>query len=123
MLTKVIAAFTGDDRFRLPIIPRVRERRREAEEYARARRRTHAERAAERQQVSVCCEGSKSEPMYVPRKRIGKRRQAYRTSKGQTITRTRVGGKRFELVRPSDTCTKAKTRWRNSLSSFMRFRT
>ena len=53
MLTKVIAAFTGDEMFRLPIIPKVRERRREAEEYARARRRAHAESAAEKQQVSV----------------------------------------------------------------------
>ena len=53
MLTKVIAAFAGDDRFRLPIIPRVRERRREAKEYTRTRRRAHAESAAEKQQVSV----------------------------------------------------------------------
>ena len=122
MLTKVSAAFAGDEIFRLPIIPKVRERRREAEEYARARRRTHAERAAEEQQVSMCCKGGKSEPMYGSRERMGKRRQAYRTYRGQMMTRTRVGGKRFELARPSDTCTKAKTRWRNSLSSFMRFR-
>ena len=53
MLTKVIAAFTGDERFRLPIIPRVRERRREAQEYARTRRRAQAESVAEKKQVSV----------------------------------------------------------------------
>ena len=93
----------GDDRLRFPIIPRARDRRREAEVYTRARSRAHAEEVAEKKQVSVCCIWSQCGPVDVPWKRSGKRRQAYRTSKGQTITRTRIGGNMFELVRPSDT--------------------
>ena len=43
----------GYDRFRLPIIPRVRERRREAQEYTGTRRRAQTESVAEKKQVSV----------------------------------------------------------------------
>ena len=95
------ATLAGDERF--PITPRARERRREAKVYTRARARAHAEEVAEKKQVSVCCIWSQCGPVDVPWKRSGKRRQAYRTSKGQTITRTRIGGNMFELVRPSDT--------------------
>ena len=111
----------GDER--LPITPRARERRRDAKVYTRARASAHAEEVAEKKKVSVCCKWSQCGPVYVSWKRIGKIRQAYRASKGQTITRTKIGGKKLELVRPSDTCMKAKTRWRNNLSSFIRFRT
>ena len=107
----------------LPITPRARERKRETKVYTRARASAHAEEVAEKKKVSVCCKWSQCGPVHICGKRSGKIRQAYRAHRGHTITRTKIGGKRLELVRPNDTCTKAKMRWRNNLSSLIRFRT
>ena len=58
---------------------KVRERHRDAHVYARARSRATTEQVTEENEVSVSSKGTQSVPLNVWGKRLGMRREAYRT--------------------------------------------